>query len=134
MDRSLARSRVDAARVARLGTVTTGGRPHLVPCCFARVDETVYTAVDAKPKSTLSLRRLENLRAHPGACLLVDHYQEDWSQLWWIRLDGTGRLVGDADERQQGLDALRAKYRQYTQLAIPGPVIAIDVTAWRSWP
>ena len=88
VDLVLAKQRVRDARVGRLGTVTPDGRPHLVPVCFALREETVYTAVDAKPKSTLALRRLANIEATPSASLLVDHYDEDWTHLWWVRVDG----------------------------------------------
>ena len=87
------RDRVASARVGRLATVSPGGAPHIVPCCFALVDDVVYSAVDAKPKSTLALRRLDNLRVNPSTALLVDHYAEDWSTLWWVRVDGRGRVV-----------------------------------------
>lgn len=128
------RERVTRARVARLATVTDDGRPHIVPCCFALAADTAYSAVDAKPKSTLALRRLANLRGNPRASLLVDHYDEDWSALWWVRLDGAGRLVDDRDERDRGLSALAAKYDQYRRVPPPGPVIALDITTWRAWP
>src|ERR671910_394708 len=87
MDLATMRRRVFEARVGRLATGTAAGRAHLVPCCFMLDGDTVFSAVDAKPKSTLALRRLDNLRAHPAASLLVDHYSDDWSQLWWVRLD-----------------------------------------------
>lgn len=128
------RTRLAAARVARLGTVTVDGRPHLVPCCFALEGDTVYSAVDAKPKATLALRRLANLRAHGAASLLVDHYDEDWSALWWVRVDGTGRVIDHGPERDAALALLAAKYRQYRQQPPPGPVVALDVTTWRAWP
>jgi PPOX class probable F420-dependent enzyme len=128
------RARVAEARVARLGTVTPDGRPHLVPCCFALDGETAYSAVDAKPKSTLALRRLRNVRATGGASLLVDHYDEDWSRLWWVRLDGTGRVLDDEPERDAALSALADKYPQYRRDPPPGPVLAIDVTTWLAWP
>jgi PPOX class probable F420-dependent enzyme len=134
MDMGLARHRVSQARVGRLGTVTPDGRPHLVPCCFAVDELTAYTAVDSKPKSTLALRRLENIAVNGSACLLVDHYEEDWSELWWIRLDGTGRLVDSAAEAERSKEALVAKYPQYRTLQIPGPVIALEIKSWRSWP
>lgn len=128
------RERVASARVGRLATVTTGGRPHVVPCCFALVGDAVYSAVDAKPKSTLALRRLENIRAHPTTSLLVDHYGEDWSELWWVRVDGHARIVDGGPERHAALEQLSEKYEQYRHEAPPGPVIAIDVTGWRAWP
>jgi PPOX class probable F420-dependent enzyme len=134
MDIGLARQRVTSAPVGRLGTVSPKGRPHLVPCCYVLNGETVYTAVDAKPKSTLALRRVDNIIANPSVCLLVDHYDEDWSALWWVRLDGVGRVVDSAEEVEQAKRALVAKYPQYRRLAMPGPVIGLDVQTWRSWP
>jgi PPOX class probable F420-dependent enzyme len=134
MDPSLARSRVQEASVGRLGTITSSGRPHLVPCCFVLRDDTAYTAVDAKPKSTLALRRIDNLVGNPAASLLIDHYEEDWSALWWVRLDGTGRVVDSPAESGEAKRALMSKYPQYGQLAIPGPVIALEIETWRAWP
>jgi PPOX class probable F420-dependent enzyme len=134
MDPSVRRERFAAARVGRLATVTAEGRPHLVPCCFVLVGDTAYSAVDAKPKSTLALRRLANLRAHPQASLLVDHYAEDWTTLWWIRIDGDGRVLVGGAEHATALAALAAKYEQYRRQRPPGPVVALDITTWRAWP
>lgn len=120
--------------MARLATVTADGRPHVVPCCFALAGTTLYSAVDGKPKSTLALKRLDNLRARPSASLLVDHYDDDWSTLWWVRVDGTGRIVDGPDERERALTLLREKYVQYRTMALPGPVVAVDATTWRAWP
>ena len=117
-----------------MGTVAGSDRAHLVPCCFALVDSVAYTAVDSKPKSTLALRRIDNIVAHPAVCLLIDHYEEDWSALWWVRLDGSGRLVDSASEIEEAKQALLAKYPQYRRLAIPGPVVALEIQRWTSWP
>ena len=130
----LAKQRVRDARVGRLGTVTPDGRPHLVPVCFALREETLYTAVDAKPKSTLALRRLVNIEATPSTCLLVDHYDEDWTHLWWVRVDASARVVRSGLEAQRAKDALKAKYPQYQTVDIPGSVIALEIVAWVSWP
>ena len=129
------RQRVADAPVGRLATVTPGGTPHVVPCCFVLDGETVYSAVDAKPKSTLALRRLDNVRANPATSLLVDHYDDDWSTLWWIRLDGAARVVeaGTDPEPTRALDLLATKYHQYRATRPPGAVLALDITAWRSW-
>src|SRR5437763_4247439 len=78
--------RLTAARVARLATTDPDGRPHLVPIVFAIDGDTLYSAVDAKPKRSRKLRRVENARARPDVTVLVDHYDEDWAKLWWIRL------------------------------------------------
>jgi PPOX class probable F420-dependent enzyme len=128
------RRRVRAARVARLATVDAGGRPHLVPVCFALLDETVYSAVDHKPKRGTRLRRLANVAATGRACLLVDEYRDDdWTALWWIRLDGHGRVVTDPAEARRALDALVGRYPQYAAHRPGGPVLAVDVTTWTGW-
>ena len=128
------RSRVSEARVARLSSVRADGRPHVVPCCFALEGDVVFSAVDAKPKSTLALHRLENIRAVPDVALLVDHYEEDWSALWWVRVDGTARVIESGNQVRLALERLREKYDHYAREPPPGPVIAIELTAWRAWP
>ncbi len=96
------RAHVVAARIGRLATVTADGRPHVVPCCFAVIGATIVSAVDGKAKSTLALRRLENVRTNPHASLLVDHYSDDWSTLWWVRVDGPARVIEGGAERDVG--------------------------------
>jgi PPOX class probable F420-dependent enzyme len=124
---------VARSRVARLATLDADGRPHLVPIVFALVGETLYSAVDAKPKSSRVLRRIENARARPDVTLLVDAYDEDWARLWWVRIRGRARVLDEGQEALAALDALTAKYPQY-QEAPPGPpVLAIDVGEWRAW-
>jgi len=90
--------------------------------------------VDAKPKSTLDLRRLQNLRANASCSLLVDHYDEDWATLWWVRVDGSGRVLDDGEERERALGLLAAKYEQYRATPPPGPIVAVDIEHWRMWP
>ena len=133
VDHATMRARFAAAEVGRLATVTAGALPHVVPCCFAVAGNVAYTAVDQKPKSTRRLQRLANLRANPQAALLVDHYDDDWRTLWWIRADGTGRVVDDA-ETERAIELLVAKYHQYRTARPGGPVIAIELTRWRAWP
>lgn len=128
------RDRVGSARVGRLATVTTDGRPHLVPCCFVLDDATLYTAVDGKPKSTLALRRVANIETTPATSLLIDHYDDEWSTLWWVRLDGAAHVVTDPVTREHAIGLLSAKYPQYVQAPPPGAVIAITVDTWRGWP
>jgi PPOX class probable F420-dependent enzyme len=134
VDLALAQQRVAEARVGRLATVTADARPHIVPCCFFLHNQTVYSAVDGKPKSTLALRRLENLRANGSCSLLVDHYSEDWTSLWWVRIDGIGRVIDEGPEREFALGVLASKYDQYRETTPPGPVIALDIETWRMWP
>jgi PPOX class probable F420-dependent enzyme len=122
--------RVAAARVGRLATVSAEGRPHVVPVTFAMLGEDIVTAVDAKPKTTRRLRRLDNVRATGRASLLVDHYEEDWARLWWVRVDGAAEVV---DSAEVAIDALVAKYEQYRAARPAGPVIVLRPDAWRSW-
>jgi PPOX class probable F420-dependent enzyme len=134
MDQAMAHRRLTDAHFGVLATVTTEGEPHAVPCCFVLHGDCIYSAVDSKPKSTLALRRLDNLRANPAVTLLVHHDDEDWSTLWWVRVDGTGRIVDTDDERALALDLLAAKYPQYRSTPPPGNVIVFDIGQWRWWP
>ena len=125
---------LEDARVGVLATVTPRGRPHVIPCCFAVTGSCIYSAVDAKQKSTQALRRLANLKADPRSALLVHHYDEDWATLWWMRFDCRGRIVKDADERTSALQLLGHKYVQYQASAPSGDVIALDIERWSVWP
>jgi len=128
-----ATERLALARVGRLATVTAAGRPHVVPVCFAIVAGRVYSAVDGKPKSTRALQRLENVAATGRASLLADHYEEDWSRLWWVRVDGTARVLEHGPEFEAALAGLVEKYDQYQDNRPAGPVIALIPERWRSW-
>ena len=134
MDSATMRRRVLEARVGHLGTVRTDNRPHVVPCCFVLSRETVFSAVDTKPKSTLALQRLENVRANPSVSLLVDRYDEDWSLLWWVRVDGIARIIEGGPEQDRAITELMVKYEQYADDPPPGPVIALDIAVWQGWP
>ena len=122
--------RFAACRVARLATAGPDGVPHLVPIVFALVGDVIHTAVDGKPKRTRRLRRLANIAANPRVSVLADHYDEDWSLLWWVRADGVARVL---DESPAGRAALTAKYPQYQAAPPPGPFVEISVKRWSAW-
>jgi PPOX class probable F420-dependent enzyme len=126
-----ARERFAAARVARLATADSAGRPHLVPIAFAVAGDRVYSVVDAKPKRTTALRRLANVRENPAVALLVDHYDDDWTALWWVRADGLGRVLGPEEREAQQAIALLAQ--RYPQQRATGAVLAVDVERWSGW-
>jgi PPOX class probable F420-dependent enzyme len=130
-----ARTRFHAARIARLATVAHDGTPHLVPLVFAPVgDDRLVSAVDHKPKRTASLRRLANIVLNPRVCLLADQYDEDWTQLWWARADGTARVLNPDDpESVHPVDVLMERYGQYRDRRPAGPVILVEVTRWSGW-
>jgi PPOX class probable F420-dependent enzyme len=132
------RRRVAAARVARLATVRPDGTPHLVPVCFALLagpdGDLLVSAVDEKPKTTTSLQRLRNVAANPAVTLLVDHYEDDWRRVWWVRVDGDGRVLEEPTAgHDDAASALRAKYEQYRDHDLTRPILAVDVRRWVGW-
>jgi len=119
------------ARVARFATVAPDGRPMLVPVCFAIEGETIYHAIDHKPKRTRRPARIRNIEAHPRASLLADHYDDrDWTALWWVRADGTATVLDDAPD---AIDLLVERYPQYRERRPGGPVIALHVERVVGW-
>ena len=133
MDEAELRRRVASARVARLATIEDDGRAHLVPICFAVEGERLFNAVDGKPKRSRDLRRLRNLRARPWATVLVDHYEEDWTRLWWARLRGPAEVLEEGDAARRALALLIAKYPQYERDPPAGPVVAMRLAEWHGW-
>ena len=123
------RQRAAGAKVAHLATVRPDGTPHVVPCCFVLDRDMIYSAIDAKSKSTLALQRLENWR--PAAAVLVDHYDDDWPHCGGSRADGTGRIIDGWEERERAKSLLEDKYPQYRHVAIPDAVIAVAFERWR---
>ena len=107
-----AREMFASSQVAQLATVNADGIPHLVPIVFAVSHDVIYTAVDAKRKSSQRLRRMANIEANPAVSLIVDHYDEDWSQLWWVRADGLAQIHYSGEEMATGYFELRRKYVQ----------------------
>jgi PPOX class probable F420-dependent enzyme len=127
------RRRLETSFVARLATVGVDGRPHIVPITFALEDQTLYFAVDFKPKRTTNLRRIRNLAANPAVSVLIDHYESDWNRLWWVRIDGTARTVTERGEVERALDLLAQRYEQYHTTRAGGPVVAITVERMTGW-
>jgi PPOX class probable F420-dependent enzyme len=125
------------ATVARLATVGSTGCPHLVPITFALLDDaTLVSAVDHKPKRTTALQRLANIAANPQVAVLVDHYDDDWRQLWWARADGVARVVGPGQEpalRASALPALAHRYPQYVERPPQGALVVIDIERFSAW-
>jgi PPOX class probable F420-dependent enzyme len=119
--------------VARLATTTAAGRPHIVPVTFAVDGDIIYTAVDAKPKSTRNLRRLRNIRGNARVAVLADRYDEDWASLWWVRADGAATIIEDPRRLAAPVTLLAARYPQYRDQPPAGPVIAISVDRWTGW-
>ncbi|HKC29154.1 MAG TPA: TIGR03668 family PPOX class F420-dependent oxidoreductase [Jatrophihabitans sp.] len=132
LDAAEARQRFASARVARLATASATARPHIVPIVFALAGNTLYFAVDAKPKSTTALRRLANIAENPHVSVLADRYEDDWTQLWWARADGVARLA-ESDEAGTAVRLLTKRYPTYAADPPPGPVVAVTVRRWSGW-
>lgn len=131
IDSRAAWERLVGQPVAVLATLTDAGRPHLVPIVFAAHPRRrrLISAVDAKPKASRHLRRLDNIRARPEVAVLVHHYEADWARLWWVRADGRARV---SDRRPADADLLREKYPPYADQAL-GPWIVIDIDSVTGW-
>jgi PPOX class probable F420-dependent enzyme len=119
-----------------MATVTEAGRPHIVPVTFAVDGNYIYTSVDAKPKNETAdrgLQRIRNIEAEPRVALLADHYADDWATLWWVRADGSASIMTEPRVIARPISLLIARYPQYRDVALPGPVIAIRVERWSGW-
>ena len=133
MNQSEMRERFAAARVAHLATADSEGRPHVVPVVFALDGDTIYFAVDQKPKLTRDLKRLRNIAMNPSVAVLVDHYEEDWEALWWVRADGTARVLDPGPDMDRAMQLLTQRHAQYHTQPPPGPAVAIAVHRWSAW-
>ena len=125
--------RLSNAPVGYLATAGANGRPHLVPFVFALDDRRIVSAVDHKPKRSQDLRRVRNIAANPAVSVLVDHYEEDWHRLWWVRADGRGRIVSDGPEYRDAIAALVAKYPPYLEDPPDGLAIVVDIERVTGW-
>jgi PPOX class probable F420-dependent enzyme len=125
------------ARVARLGTADAGARPLVVPVCYAFDGTACWSAVDAKPKRTRALRRLRNIAENPRAALLVDEYDEQWTRLRWVMVEGRAEVLTAGDAFTRAADLLLAKYPQYRALGLDrseGAIVRLAadrIVAWR---
>jgi PPOX class probable F420-dependent enzyme len=130
----VARQRFRASRRVLMATVRPDGTPHLVPIVFALSGDVVYTAVDAKPKRTPRLQRLLNLEHQPRCSLLADHYDDDWSRLWWVRADGEAAVIDASDPASaEARAALAERYEDYRRRDPIGPYVRVQVTRWSGW-
>jgi PPOX class probable F420-dependent enzyme len=131
------RAKLETARVARLATLDSERRPHLVPICFTCDGRVFYSAIDRKPKRVAPSRltRLKNIQETPQVALLVDEYDEDWTRLWYVLVRGEAELVSTSTERKRAIRRLRAKYPQYDSEMLPDDapvlrIIPVAITAW----
>ena len=129
-----------AARRAILATIAPDGRPRLVPVCFIvdAVDGVrILTPLDDKPKASgdkRTLARVRDIEARPEVSLLVERWDEDWSRLAWLRLEGSAALLEPGNVPPDAIGRLRGKYPQYASHALEtSPMIVVDVDRATSW-
>jgi PPOX class probable F420-dependent enzyme len=128
-----AQQRFSAARVAVLGTVSRSGDPHLVPVTFALAAGAVVFAIDHKPKTTTELRRLQNIEGNPRVSFLAHEYDDEWSRLWWVRVDATAEILTAGEQYQNALDTLLRKYSQYRSVPPTGVVVSARIAKLVGW-
>ncbi len=128
---SASRERLVEASYATLTSIRPDGAPHAVPIVFAVVGNKLVTAVDQKPKSTRQLTRLTNIAANPAVSILVQHVSDDWSELWWVRADGTALVTKNPEVGLR--EALLAKYPQYQEEPPAGPWIIVTIDRLAEW-
>ncbi len=120
--------------MAHLATADANGRPHVVPVCFAYVDGRFYIAIDEKPKRTQRLKRLRNIDENPSVALVFDRYDDDWSWLGWVMVQGTASVIARGPEHERAVGALRERYEQYRSMDLAErPVIRVAVEKVVSW-
>ncbi|GAA0253858.1 TIGR03668 family PPOX class F420-dependent oxidoreductase [Haladaptatus pallidirubidus] len=131
------RDYITHARIGRLATADSDGRPHSVPVCFALLDETIVTPIDEKPKkrSAVTLQRSRDINENPRVNLLIDHYTEDWSKLGWVQIRGTAtHLLPSESDHAPAVTSLRQKYAQYATHALEErPIIRITPGSVLTW-
>lgn len=130
------RNFVETRRVGHLATADASAAPHVVPVCFGLADDTVYIAIDAKPKRERSrpLKRLSNIADNPQVAIVFDHYDEDWRRLGWVMLRGRADILTPNAEHARAQALVRSRYPQLAAMPIEAlPVIAVRIQRATSW-
>ena len=125
------------ARVAHLATSDQYARPHVVPIVFVWSDDILYTPLDRKPKREddwHALRRVRNIETNGRVAVVIDRYEEDWSHLAWVMLEGVATILESGDERDAAAALLLAKYAQYEKLPLTGrPIVRVQIERGTEW-
>lgn len=111
---------ISEGRVGRLGTADAAGEPLVVPICYAFDGASLFSAIDAKPKTRAAERlgRIRNISANARVSVVIDHYDEDWRALRYVIIQGEARLLTGGVDFSRGADLLIAKYPQYRALGL----------------
>ena len=126
----------DEVRIAHLATADASATPHVIPICFVYDDPFTYSVIDEKPKQCLAinLKRVRNILANPKVSLILDHYEEDWTKLWYLLVIGRAELLESGIEHQKAIKLLRKKYPQYQHMRIQDRlIIKIETIKLINW-
>ncbi len=136
---------IDKARVARLATVDTECKPHVIPVVFVFDNDCYFIPIDAKTKRSRpeKLKRAKNIQQNPNVALLIDEYNENWRKLYFIMIQGKASIIGGKKLEQQSElfllekahKLLSDKYLQYQEIGIGEYVIMIipqKVITWKN--
>ena len=124
------------SRLAHLATSTRRGEPHVIPICYAYDGASIYSSIDEKPKraNPNRLRRILNIVENPHVSMVVDQYEEDWSELRYVLVRGSAGIVRAGEENNEAVSLLREKYRQYRSMKLEGrPIIKIEPVSIIAW-
>ena len=129
---------ISAGRVGHLGTADASGRPLVVPICYAFDGKALFSAVDAKPKSVAPARlgRIRNIRENPKVSVVIDQYEEDWTRLRYVVVQGRAEILSAGPDFSRGVDLLVAKYPQYRAMGLSrdtGVMIKVMPARIREW-
>ena len=132
-----ARDLLSTARVAHLATSDQYARPHVVPVVFFWRHDVLYTPLDRKPKRDddwHALRRVRNIETNGRVAIVVDRYDEDWSRLAWVMVEGVATILESGEERDAAAALLVAKYAQYETLPLDGrPIVRVEIEHASEW-
>ena len=126
---------LDTSRVGRLATADKEGAPHVIPVCYAVIENTLYVTIDEKPKrQDRQLKRVRNILENPQAAFVADRWDEDWTRLGWVMLRGRAEIVYEGEEHGRAQALLRERYPQYRAMKLADlPVIALRIERAASW-
>ncbi len=131
---------IERARVARLATIDSEFKPHIVPVVFVFDCNHFFIPIDEKRKTAKpeKLKRIRNIQHNPNVALLIDQYDEDWTKLAFVMIQGKASVASKREENiqvRQAYKKLITKYIQYQKVGVGEVCIIITpkkVASWRN--
>jgi PPOX class probable F420-dependent enzyme len=129
---------IQRARVARLATIDSEFKPHVVPVVFVFDGNHFFIPLDEKRKTTKPerLKRIKNIQYNPDVALLIDQYDEDWTKLAFVMIQGKASVASKREgnvQVRQAYKKLMTKYIQYQTVGIGEMCIIITPKKVASW-